>query len=354
MTKDNQKQTILAVDDTPENLDVLRGILLPDYLVKAATNGQAALKIAETLHPDLILLDIMMPGMDGFEVCRQLKANPYTASIPVIFITAMSEVEDEQRGFDVGAVDYLTKPVQPAIVRSRVQTHLTLADQHRACEMMVNIRTNELRDSQRAAIYMLGEAGHYNDDNTGVHIWRMAAYAATLARAVSWPVEQAQQLELAAPMHDTGKIGIPDTILKGTHKLRPNEWDIMKTHTSIGYNILKQSDAPLFQMAADIALSHHEQWGGTGYPNSLSEEEIPEAARIVAVADVFDALTTRRPYKEPWSVEASLRHIQEEVGQRFEPRLVEAFLDIQDEILDIKHEWDTREAQPDAGHMAMR
>jgi putative two-component system response regulator len=295
----------------------------------------------------------MMPEMDGLEVCRLLKANPDTANIPVIFVTAMSEVEDEQRGFDVGAVDYLTKPVQPAIVRSRVRTHLALANQHRTCEMMVNLRTNELQESQKAAIYMLGEAGHYNDDNTGTHIWRMAAFAAALARAVSWPVDKARQLELAAPMHDTGKIGIPDTILKGVHRLRPDEWDIMKRHTIIGYSILKQSDAPLFQMAADIALCHHEQWSGGGYPNSLSQEEIPEAARIVAVADVFDALTTRRPYKEPWSINASLRNIQEEVGQRFEPRLVEAFLDIQDEILDIKQQWDARETQPDAGRMTM-
>jgi putative two-component system response regulator len=343
MTTNNHKQTILAVDDTPENLDVLRGILVPDYLVKAATNGKTALKIADTQPPDLILLDVMMPEMDGYEVCRRLKADPVTAKIPVIFVTAMTDVKDEQRGFDVGAVDYIPKPIQPAIVQARVQTHLALADQQRTCEMVVHRRTAELEESQKAAIYMLGEAGHFNDTNTGVHIWRMAAYSAALARATNWSVDQATQLELAAPMHDTGKIGIPDAILKGSHKLPPDEWDIMKTHTTIGHSILKQSNTPLFLMAADIALCHHEKWDGNGYPQGLAGEGIPESARIVALADVFDALTTRRPYKEAWSNDSAVDSIQQESGRHFEPRLVEAFLDIQSEILDLKEEWDAKE-----------
>ena len=343
MTTDNHKQTILAVDDTPENLDVLRGILVPDHLVKAATNGKTALKIAENQPPDLILLDVMMPEMDGYEVCRRLKADPVTAKIPVIFVTAMTDVQDEQRGFDVGAVDYIAKPLQPAIVQARVQTHLALADQQRACEARVHHRTAALEASQKAAVYMLGEAGHHNDNNTGVHIWRMAAFSAALARAINWPVDQAGQLELAAPMHDTGKIGIPDGILKAPRRLTPEEWVTMKTHASIGHSILKNSNTPLFQMAAEIALCHHEKWNGSGYPEGLSGDGIPESARIVAVADVFDALTTRRPYKEAWPIDEALSTIRQETGHHFEPRLVEAFLDIQSEILDLKQEWDAKE-----------
>lgn len=343
MQKTLTKQTILAVDDTPENLDVIKAILTPEYTVKAALNGKVALKIIENQPPDLILLDIMMPDMDGYEVCRRLKAHPETAKIPVIFVSAMADVQDEQRGFDVGAVDYITKPVQPAIVRARVQTHLALADQRRTCEMKVHQRTAELEASQHAAIQMLGQAGHYNDEDTGVHIWRMAAYAAALARAVDWPVAQADLLELAAPMHDTGKIGIPDSILKAPRKLTAEEWEIMKTHTHIGHKILEKSNTPLFKLAAEIALYHHEKWNGHGYPEGLAGEAIPESARIVAVVDVFDALTTRRPYKEAWPIDKALNTIQQESGQHFEPRLVEAFLEIQAEILSLKETWDAKE-----------
>ncbi|RMG33860.1 MAG: response regulator [Gammaproteobacteria bacterium] len=338
-----EKQNILVVDDTPENIDVLKGILKDDYGIRAATNGQLALKIIEHHRPDLVLLDVMMPEMDGYEVCRRLKSNPKTADIPVIFVTAKTETEDEQTGFDVGAIDYITKPVNPALVRARVRNHLELADQHRACRRRVRERTCELEESQRTAIYMLGEAGHYNDTDTGVHIWRMAAYAAALARAAQWPVEQAALLELAAPMHDTGKIGIPDNILKAPRKLTPEEWTIMQTHTEIGHRILSKSNTELFQLAATVALSHHERWDGSGYPHGLAGEEIPEAARIVAIADVFDALTMRRPYKEPWPVEKALETLQQDAGSHFDPRLVERFLGIMDEILEIKADWDRKE-----------
>ena len=336
----HSKQTILTVDDAPENLTVLKGILSEDYIVKAAINGKIALKIAKTQPPDLILLDIMMPEMDGYEVCRYLKADPSTAKIPVIFVTAMTDVQNEQHGFDVGAIDYITKPVQPALVHARVQTHLALAHQQRTCEAKVQHRTAELEISQKAAINMLGEAGHYNDEDTGAHIWRMAAFSAALARAVGWPINLTAQLELAAPSHDTGKIGIPDGILKAPRKLSSEEWVIMKTHTTIGHSILKESNTPLFNMAAEIALNHHEKWNGSGYPHGLSDDAIPESARIVAIADVFDALTTRRPYKEPWPIDTTIETIQQEAGQHFEPRLVEAFLDIQPEILDLKQKWD--------------
>jgi putative two-component system response regulator len=331
--------SILVVDDTPENIDVLKGILADQYSIRAATNGELAIKIAQKQRPNLILLDVMMPGMDGYEVCRRLKADISTADIPVVFVTAKTETEDEQTGFDAGAVDYITKPVNPALVNARVRTHLTLADQQRACRKRVISRTRKLEESQRAAILMLGEAGHYNDTDTGSHIWRMAAYAAALARAAQWPVERAALLELAAPMHDTGKIGIPDSILKAPRKLDEEEWTVMKSHTRIGHSILNKSKTPLFQMAASIALSHHERWDGSGYPEGLAANEIPESARIVAIADVFDALTMRRPYKEPWTSQAAFDTLRKDAGSHFDPELVALFLGIEEEILDIKRKF---------------
>ncbi|MET0066940.1 MAG: HD domain-containing phosphohydrolase [Candidatus Thiodiazotropha sp.] len=342
-----RKQVILVVDDTPENIAVMKGILVGQYTVLAATSGIIALKLVEKRKPDLILLDVMMPEMDGYEVCRHLKANPQTTEIPVIFVTAKTESEDEQTGFDAGAVDYLAKPVHPSVVRARVKTHLSLSDQQQACRRQVIERTRELEESQRAAIFMLGDAGHYNDTDTGVHIWRMAAYSAALARAVKWPVEEARLLELAAPMHDTGKIGISDDILKAPRKLTDEEWKIMKTHSVIGYRILSKSSSPLFQMAASVALHHHERWDGGGYPDGLVGDAIPECARIVAIADVFDALTMRRPYKEPWPVEKALETLRESAGSHFDPDLVNAFIQIIDEILEIKQAWDQKEQEAD-------
>jgi putative two-component system response regulator len=342
---EDNKAVILLVDDTPENLDVLRGVLSPLYRVSAATSGELALKIIDKKRPDLILLDIMMPGMDGYQVCRQLKAHAETAPIPVIFVTAMTEMDNEMQGFEAGAVDYITKPIQPGIVRSRVANHLALANQRRACEAEVARRTGELRKSQKAAIFMLGQAGHYNDTDTGVHIWRMAAYSAALARALDWPLERSELLRDAAAMHDTGKIGIPDSILKAPRKLTPDEWVIMKQHTSIGHSILSHSDTPLFQIAAEVALSHHEKWDGSGYPEGLAGAAIPDTARVVAIADVFDALTMRRPYKPAWSIEQAIQTMQADSGKHFDPQMLQAFVAILDEILDIKHSWDAKEAE---------
>ena len=325
--KDNY--TVLLVDDEPNNLKVLQQILKDHFQLIFAINGEKALIAAKEHQPDIILLDIMMPGMDGYQVCKQLKADTLTAAIPVIFVTAMGELENEAQGFDVGAVDYIQKPVSAPIVLRRVKTHLSL------------VRVDELDRLAKAAIEMLGAAGHYNDPYTGDHIWRMAAYAEALAKAAGWKPAQVEMIKLAAPTHDTGKIGIPHAILKAPHQLNDKDWQVMKTHSQIGHDILSKTQNPVFKMAAEIALCHHEKWDGSGYPQGLSGEDIPEAARIVAIADVFDALTTKRPYKEPWTLEDTLNVMRKSAGSHLDPRLMEIFLSIMQEVLTIKAAWNS-------------
>ncbi len=322
---------ILMVDDEPNNLQVLRQILRQHYQLLFATDGAQALAIADKHQPDLVLLDIMMPGMDGYQVCQQLKQNPRTSTAPVIFITAMTELEDEARGFDVGAVDYVQKPICGPLLLRRVQTHLSL------------VHARDLAAAQRETIYMLGMAGHYNDNDTGLHIWRMAAYSAFLARISGWDEDAVERMGLAAPMHDTGKIGVPDEILKAPRKLDAAEWEVMKSHAQMGHDILQRSHSTLFALAAEVALSHHERWDGTGYPRGLAGEAIPLSGRIVALADVFDALTTQRPYKKAWTVEAAVAEIRNNAGSQFDPQLVELFCAHLPELLQIKAAWDARE-----------
>jgi putative two-component system response regulator len=322
------ERPILVVDDEPQNLAVLRQILESDYRMVFASSGEAALAAVIKHQPSLVLLDISMPGMDGYAVCRALKNDPRTESILVIFVTALSDVGNEAAGFEMGAVDYIVKPVTPAIVKARVKAHLSL------------VRVSQLETSYRDAIAMLGDAGHYNDNDTGVHIWRMAEYARAMAQARGWSWEDSQMMALAAPMHDTGKIGIPREILAKPARLSEAEWVVMKTHSRIGHDILARSQAPVFQLAAEIALSHHEQWNGSGYPQGLAGQAIPESARIVAVADVFDALSMRRPYKEAWPLERVLQTLREGAGQHFEPELIEIFFSIQGQILEIQQKWE--------------
>ena len=318
------RQPLLIVDDEPQYLTMMRQILSAEYSLVFARSGEDALAATLAHRPRLILLDIQMPDMNGYEVCRQLKVNPETESIPVIFVTVLNDKDNEATGFSCGAVDYISKPFSPAIVLARVRTHLSL------------VRAIDLENSYRDAINMLGLAGHYSDSNTGDHIWRMAAYAQALAEAFGWDEEDSKLLAMAASMHDTGKIGIPGEVLRKPASLTRDEWEVMKTHTLIGYDILSKSDAPLFRLAADIALHHHENWDGSGYPHGLAGEAIPEAARIVAVADVFDALTMRRPYKQAWPVEMAMTQMHALAGNQLEARLVTLFESILPQILQIK------------------
>jgi putative two-component system response regulator len=322
---------ILIVDDEPQNLAAMEQTLSGAYCLVFARSGAEALSATLKHRPSLILLDIEMPDMDGYAVCRALKSDERSASIPVIFVTSLVDVGHEAAGFEAGAVDYIFKPISPPIVSARVSTHLSL------------VRAPLLEKSYRDAIFMLGEAGHINDADTGVHIWRMAAYARALAAASGWTTDQCELIELAAPMHDTGKIGIPDAILRKPGKLDAAEWEIMKTHSRIGHDILSKSDAPVFLMAAEIALRHHEKYDGSGYPDGLAGEAIPESSSIVALADVFDALSMKRPYKDAWPLERVMANMREGSGAHFDPRLVERFVSILPEILEIKNAWDARE-----------
>jgi len=316
--------TLLIVDDEPANLRVLKQILQHDYRLVFAKNGAEALRLVEEQRPDLILLDIMMPEMTGLEVCQRLKAQSEFSGIPVIFVTALDDDADEAQGFDIGAVDYITKPVSPAVVKARVRTHLSL------------VQAEELRATRLQVIQRLGRAAEYKDNETGMHVVRMSHFSKVLALAYGFNEQQADMLLHAAPMHDIGKIGIPDSIMLKPGKLTDEEFTIMKTHPQIGADILGEEDSDLISLAKKVALTHHEKWDGSGYPNGLKGEDIPVEGRIVALADVFDALTSRRPYKEPWSVEDTLAHIKSQSGKHFEPRLVELLETHLDQVLEIK------------------
>ncbi|MBM6550215.1 response regulator [Marinomonas ostreistagni] len=337
------RKSVLLVDDHADNIDILKGILKDHYDLYAAKNGQMALKIIDSKLPDIVLLDIMMPGMNGYEVCEQIKANPATQHIPVIFITAMTSVQDEQRGFEVGAVDFITKPITPLTTLARVANHIALSEQDKRNRLIIEQRTSQLKEALVSAVNMLSEAGTYNDEHTGSHMWRMADYCAVLARSLGWPEDKVEHLQLAAPMHDTGKIGIPDSILKAPRKLTEEEWVIMRQHPSIGAEILGKSQAPLFQIAAQVALGHHEKWDGSGYPKGLAGEDIPIAARIVALADVFDALTMERPYKKAWPIEEAYQYLRDQAGSHFDPKLVELFIAQDEEVRAVKRSWEERE-----------
>ena len=332
------QQTILVVDDEPANIDLLIECLKDDYNVKAATRGERALRIARSGEPpDMILLDIMMPGMDGFEVCRQLKADLSTRHIPIIFITAKIGLEDEIQGLELGAVDYITKPISPPIVQARVHTQLALYDQNRILDIKVREQTAQLHETRLAIIRRLGRAAEYKDNETGLHVIRMSHYAAIIGRAIGMDDRNVELLLNAAPMHDVGKIGIPDNILQKPGKLTPEEWEVMRTHAQIGADIIGDaSGSELLEMARVVALTHHEKWDGSGYPQGLAGEDIPQVGRIVAIADVFDALTSVRPYKPAWPVERALALLRDSQGSHFDPNLIPVFLDSMPEILAIR------------------
>jgi putative two-component system response regulator len=322
-----QRPRLLLVDDEPANLQLLKRVLEHDYTLSFARSGPEALERARSLRPRLIVLDVMMPGMSGHDVIRALKADPATAPIPVLFCTALGQEEDEALGFALGAVDYVTKPISPAVLRARVRTHLAL------------VQRDQLERTRQAIILRLGRAAEFKDNETGRHVIRMSHYSRLIAEQLGAPPAFCELLQAAAPMHDIGKIGIPDHILLKPGKLDEAEWAVMREHPSIGAHILGDDDSPLLRMARRIALQHHEKWDGSGYPAGLQGEAIAVEARIVAVADVFDALTSARPYKAAWPLEQALQWLDEQSGRHFWPAAVQALHARLPDILRVREQW---------------
>jgi len=359
MTKDISPElpVILVVDDTPDNLALVSGLLRDSYRVKVANSGANALRIANAEPgPDLILLDIMMPEMDGYEVCRRLKAAETTRDIPVIFLTARAEMEDERLGLEIGAVDYLLKPISPAIMLARVRNHLNLKrvadflrDQNAFLDAEVQRRTESLRAIQNAAIVAMASLAATRDNETGNHIRRTQYYVRALALALrqqprfGWITDDmVEALYRSAPLHDIGKIGVPDSVLLKPDRLTAEEFDIMKSHPAIGRDAIAAAakdlpigDRAFLQYAADIAYTHHEKWDGSGYPQGLKGDDIPLAGRLMALADVYDALISRRVYKAPYPHEKAVEMIVRGSGGHFDPLLVEVFLRINEDFKGI-------------------
>ncbi len=355
-----ERPTVLVVDDTPANLSLLANLLKEQYRVKLANSGAKALELAAAAPPDLVLLDIMMPEMDGYEVCRRLKAVEATRLVPVIFLTAKTEVEDEELGFSVGAVDFIHKPISPPIVAARVKTHLEikswqdfLRDQNAWLQKQVEKRLSEINHLQDASICVMVSLAEFRDESTGNHIRRTQGYVRSLANELAklphhsslLTAAYIEQMSKSAPLHDIGKIAIPDHILLKPGRHTPEEFAIMKTHAQRGHDMLKRAgehmgeQGEFLTLAMEIAGCHHEKWDGSGYPNGLAATAIPLSARLMAVADVFDALLTRRPYKEPMSCEQATAIILGGKGTHFDPEVVETFMAIQDELYRIAAKW---------------
>ena len=326
-------ETILIVDDSPDNLIVLSEILKPFYKVKVATNGTKALNmIASGDMPDLILLDIMMPDISGYDVCKKLKSDSLTRNIPIIFVTALSDDMNEAEGLHLGAVDYITKPINSSIVLARINTQISLLRYQHDLEQKLQERTEEIVLTRMEVIRQLGRAAEYKDNETGTHILRMSTYAKLIAQHIGLDNTRTELIYLSAPMHDIGKIGTPDAILQKAGALTPQEWEIIRKHPNQGADIIGNHHSLLLQTARTVALTHHEKFDGTGYPNGIKGYDIPLSGRIVALADVFDALTSKRPYKEAWSVERAVEYLIEQKGKHFDGDLVDTFLQHMDEI----------------------
>ena len=349
---------ILVVDDEATMRRLLEKLLrLEGYDVVLANSGEQALQEIFTRGADTVLLDMRMPGMSGLDVCREIRAHPRGVHTPIVFITAVNDRELRRKGMEAGADDFLSKPFDEVELLARIRNSVRvklyydgLEQQKEQLERAVGERTAELaaavaqltqiqhdlRASQEETIYRLSRAAEFRDDETGQHLQRMSWYCHLLGSRSGLDEQTCEMLRIASPMHDVGKLGIPDRILLKPGRLTPEEFAVMKTHAEIGYRILHGSEAVPLRMAATIAHTHHEKWDGNGYPRGLKGEEIPLIGRIAAVADVFDALTSSRPYKPAWPLDAALDLMRKSAGSHFDPALIEVFFASLDDVLTIR------------------
>jgi len=362
------RNTVLVIDDSPEIIGITNALLKDEYHLKAANCGEKGLLLATTEpKPDIILLDIMMPGIDGFEVCRRLKLNPATRDIPIIFLSAMDSDEDLESGFGLGAVDYITKPIHGSLMLARVKTHISLKltadfikDKNVFLVGEVYKRTNELEFIQDVTILAMASLAETRDNETGNHLRRTQGYVLALAERLKRHPQFSLLLTRtnidliykSAPLHDIGKVGIPDAILLKPGKLTSEEFEIMKTHAALGRIAIENAEreigrnAPFLNFAKEIAGSHQEKWDGSGYPEGLVGENIPISARLMAVADVYDALVSERPYKKAMSHEQAAKIIIDGRGQHFDPDVVDAFIELQEKFQEISRKFsDIRDSE---------
>jgi putative two-component system response regulator len=340
--------TILAVDDEPMNRELIATVLGKEgYEVLHAEDGEDALRVLGSKAVDVILMDVMMPVMDGFEAVRRIKADEALKNIPIIMLTALSDKNSLKESLKLGANEFLSKPFEIDELKIRIKNMVIVKQYQDGLEDMVAVRTKELekaladlKNSERDVIATLVKASEFKDTDTAEHIERMSLYSHFIAKKLGLSEAEQELILSAAPMHDVGKIGIPDSILLKPAKLTNEEFETMKSHSAIGFEILSVRDNDILKAGREIAISHHEKWDGSGYPKGLSGEQIPLFGRIIAVADVFDALGTKRPYKEPFSNDECFRIIAEGRGTHFDPTIVDIFLAHKDEILQIKADFD--------------
>lgn len=341
MTIPHSASRIMFVDDEPVNLKLLTKMLQSKgyHNLDPIQDPRQVIDAYIANPPDLILLDINMPHMDGYAVLNALQAQHDPMLPPVVVLTAQQGRDYMLRALEAGARDFITKPFDQVELHARVrnlldahQAHRMTCAQNAALEEMVKERTLELQRTRLQIVQRLGQAAEYRDNETGLHVLRMSKVSTLLARHLGWCEARCELMLHASPMHDVGKIGVPDAVLLKPGKLDPSEWELMKAHVTIGAELLSNADSDLLQMAREIALGHHEKWDGSGYPAGLKGEGIPIAARIVAVADVFDALMSKRPYKEAWREEDAIAYIQGQAGKHFDPKVVECFMELLPEI----------------------
>ncbi len=317
---------ILIIDDTPEYIEMLDDIL-HEYEIYAAKDGKKGIQLAEKILPHLILLDINMPEINGYEVCRRIKSNKILKNIPIIFLTANEGTNFEEIGFEVGAVDYISKPFNTPVLKARVSTHINLYKLQTNLEREVESSVKEIKKLNSEMTYLAASIAEMKSKETGQHLKRVSEISYMLAKYYGMDLQEAEKLKMASILHDIGKVAIPDSILNKPGPLDEQEWCLMKKHSELGYDMLRDSEFDLMKLASLIALEHHERWDGTGYPKGLKEEEISLVGRIVSVADVFDSLLDKRAYKEPWCEEDVREYFIQAEAKQFDPLINKILLE---------------------------